>query len=66
MVTLEWLRCFRPSPWWLRHSLSTHPLVGFAVRDMRQTIAVGVIKAVERKDPIGAKVTKAAAKKGAK
>ena len=38
------------------------PLGRFAVRDMRQTVAVGVIKAVEKKDGTG-KVTKAAAKK---
>jgi elongation factor 1-alpha len=38
------------------------PLGRFAVRDMRQTVAVGVIKAVEKKEVSG-KVTKAAAKK---
>jgi len=37
------------------------PLGRFAVRDMRQTVAVGVIKSVEKKDP--AKAGKSAAKK---
>ncbi|KAG0734313.1 hypothetical protein G6F57_013487 [Rhizopus arrhizus] len=37
------------------------PLGRFAVRDMRQTVAVGVIKSVEKVDKAG-KVTKAAAK----
>jgi len=41
------------------------PLGRFAVRDMRQTVAVGVIKAVEKVDKTG-KTTKAAAKAAGK
>lgn len=40
------------------------PLGRFAVRDMRQTVAVGVIKAVDKTESAG-KVTKAAQKAGA-
>ena len=39
------------------------PLGHFAVRDMHQTVVVGVIKVVKKKDPTHAKVTKVAAKR---
>ncbi|EPY33803.1 elongation factor 1-alpha [Strigomonas culicis] len=39
------------------------PLGRFAVRDMRQTVAVGIIKGVSKKDTGAGKVTKSAAKK---
>jgi elongation factor 1-alpha len=42
------------------------PLGRFAVRDMRQTVAVGVIKTVTRKDPKAGKVTASAKKAGGK
>ena len=42
------------------------PLGRFAVRDMRQTVAVGIIKAVTKKDGSAGKVTKAAVKAGKK
>ena len=38
------------------------PLGRFAVRDMRQTVAVGVIKSVEKEEVKG-KMTKSASKK---
>ncbi|XP_071503100.1 uncharacterized protein [Diadema antillarum] len=38
------------------------PLGRFAVRDIKQTVAVGVIKAVEKDDGSGGKVTKSAQK----
>jgi elongation factor 1-alpha len=41
------------------------PLGRFAVRDMRQTVAVGVIKAVEKTEGVAGKTTKAAHKAGA-
>ncbi|KAG0083800.1 translation elongation factor EF-1 alpha [Podila epicladia] len=42
------------------------PLGRFAVRDMRQTVAVGVIKSVEKSDGKGGKTTKSAVKAGGK
>jgi elongation factor 1-alpha len=42
------------------------PLGRFAVRDMRQTVAVGVIKEVQKKEASAGKVTKAAEKAGKK
>merc|ERR1712183_291696 len=45
-------------------SFSDYPPLGrFAVRDVKQTVAVGVIKTVEKAEASGGKVTKAAQKK---
>jgi elongation factor 1-alpha len=41
------------------------PLGRFAVRDMRQTVAVGVIKTVDKTEATGGKSTKSAIKAGA-
>ena len=42
------------------------PLGRFAVRDMKQTVAVGVIKEVKKKEPSQGKMTKSAQKAGKK
>jgi elongation factor 1-alpha len=48
-------------------SYSDYPPLGrFAVRDMRQTVAVGVIKEVKKREGGSGKVTKAAEKAGGK
>merc|ERR1711998_318503 len=51
-----------PKPMCVEAFKAYAPLGRFAVRDMRQTVAVGVIKEVEKSDKAG-KVTKSAAKK---
>ena len=44
-------------------TFATYPPLGrFAVRDMKQTVAVGIIKEVEKADPAAGKVTKSAQK----
>lgn len=44
-------------------AFSTYPPLGrFAVRDMKRTVAVGVIKEVEKEEAKGGKTTKSAAK----
>jgi len=47
----------------VEHDANLSPSIGrFAVRDMRQTVAVGVIKSVEKKAAGSGKVTKSAQK----
>jgi len=59
--------CMIPSkPMCVEPFMNYAPLGRFAVRDMRQTVAVGVIKSVEKVDGSGGKVTKSAAKAGKK
>lgn len=52
-----WLRNVLKCFWWCCFSSGR-----FAVRDMRQTVAVGVIKGVEKKTPTSGKITKSAQK----
>merc|ERR1712025_387329 len=54
-----------PKPMCVEAFAQYAPLGRFAVRDMRQTVAVGVIKAVEKSEATG-KTTKSAAKAGKK
>merc|ERR1739845_256124 len=57
----------KPSKPMCVEAFSAYPPLGrFAVRDMRQTVAVGVIKAVEKSDGSGGKTTKSAQKAGKK
>merc|ERR1739845_185570 len=57
----------KPSKPMCVEAFSAYPPLGrFAVRDMRQTVAVGVIKSVEKSDGSGGKTTKSAQKAGKK
>uniref|UniRef100_A0A915DCB1 Translation elongation factor EFTu/EF1A C-terminal domain-containing protein n=1 Tax=Ditylenchus dipsaci TaxID=166011 RepID=A0A915DCB1_9BILA len=61
LVMLALLSLFLRSQCVLRRSLDYPPLGRFAVRDMRQTVAVGVIKAVDKTES-NRKATKSAQK----
>jgi hypothetical protein len=63
VADFPFLFLFSSSPFRCVEAFTEYPPLGrFAVRDMRQTVAVGVIKAVEKTDGKAGKVTKAAEK----